>query len=61
MEAAEAWASERGATEIHLKVWDFEAGPFDFYTRKGYSTVSRELAKTLSDGSQPKVPETPPT
>jgi GNAT superfamily N-acetyltransferase len=49
MEAAEAWALERGATEVRLKVWEFEGGPLEFYRRRGYATVSRELVKPLPD------------
>jgi GNAT superfamily N-acetyltransferase len=48
MDAAEAWALERGATEVRLKVWEFEGGPLEFYSRRGYATASRELVKPLS-------------
>ena len=45
--AAEAWARERGATEMRLETWEFPAGPLAFYTVRGYRTLRRTLAGRL--------------
>jgi GNAT superfamily N-acetyltransferase len=47
VEAAERWATERGAEVIRTKVWEFPEGPLPFYERLGYSTIIRELAKDV--------------
>lgn len=44
---AETWASERGALELRLEIWDFSAGPLEFYQKAGYYTFRRTLAKNL--------------
>ena len=47
MNAAAAWARERGAAEIVLTVWAGNAAAEAFYERLGYGVVSRALAKPL--------------
>lgn len=47
VEAAHKWARSKGADEIRLDVWEFDAGPLGFYERLGYSTIKRTLAKEL--------------
>ncbi|HEU0028904.1 MAG TPA: GNAT family N-acetyltransferase [Ktedonobacterales bacterium] len=46
--AAEAWARERGATQLRLEAWEFAAGPLPFYKSLGYQTVKRELVRPLA-------------
>ena len=48
VEAAEQWASERGATEMRLACWEFAGGPLPFYEALGYHTIKRTLARPLS-------------
>jgi GNAT superfamily N-acetyltransferase len=48
MAAAEAWARERGATELRLDAWEFAAGPLPFYESLGYQTIKRTLVKPLA-------------
>jgi len=43
VEAAHHWAKERGATEMQLDIWEFEAGPLHFYKHLGYRTLKRHL------------------
>lgn len=43
VEAAHHWAKERGATEMQLDIWEFEAGPLHFYEHLGYRTLKRHL------------------
>ena len=47
MDAAEAWGSERGATEAVLTVWQFNAGAIDFYERLGYESEQIRMHKRL--------------
>jgi len=47
VEVAEAWARERGATEMRLETWEFPAGPLAFYMARGYRTLRRTLAREL--------------
>jgi GNAT superfamily N-acetyltransferase len=46
--AAEAWARERGATQLRLSTWEFAGGPVPFYETLGYQTMRRELVKPLA-------------
>jgi GNAT superfamily N-acetyltransferase len=48
MAATEAWARERGATQMRLDAWKFAAGPLPFYEALGYQTIKRELVKSLA-------------
>ena len=48
VEAAERWASARGATEMRLACWEFSGGPLPFYEALGYHTIKRTLAHPLS-------------
>jgi GNAT superfamily N-acetyltransferase len=47
METAQEWARERGAFEMRLEIWEFEAGPLRFYERCGYRTLRRMLVREL--------------
>lgn len=47
LEAAEAWAAEWGATELQTDLWEFDAGPLEFYTKAGYATIRRTLVKPI--------------
>lgn len=47
LQAAEAWARYRGAVELRLDIWEFSAGPLEFYKKSGYHTFRRTLAKSL--------------
>ncbi len=47
MQAAEIWAKQKGALEIKLDIWEFAAGPFDFYQNLGYRTLRRTLVRKL--------------
>ncbi len=49
MEAAQQWARQHGATEMHVDVWEFPAGPLPFYERLGYRTLRRTLVRPLTD------------
>lgn len=48
MLAAQDWAAEREATEMHVESWEFEAGPVHFYEALGYRTLKRQLVTPLS-------------
>ena len=43
IERAQAWAHERGATDVELIVWAFNAQAIAFYERLGYTTHSRKM------------------
>lgn len=45
--AAEAWAHDRGAAEIHIEVWELPGGPLPFYERQGYRALRRSLVRSL--------------
>ncbi|MHB1296588.1 MAG: GNAT family N-acetyltransferase [Anaerolineae bacterium] len=47
MEAAEAWAVERGATRLQLGVWEFNQQALGFYQHLGYETAMRRMWKRL--------------
>ena len=47
MEAATAWARERGAVEVVLTVWAGNQAAESFYERLGYRLVSRALARSI--------------
>jgi ribosomal protein S18 acetylase RimI-like enzyme len=47
MEAAEAWATRQGATEVQLTVWEFNTGALGFYDALGYGSGNRMLRKPL--------------
>jgi GNAT superfamily N-acetyltransferase len=48
LDAAQAWALHRGATQMRLSTWEFAEGPLRFYEAKGYRTVKRTLAADLA-------------
>ena len=45
--AAHHWATEHGATEMQLDVWEFAEGPLHFYDALGYRTLKRHLVVNL--------------
>lgn len=47
LEAAQQWTREKGATEIRLDTWEFEAGPLLFYEKHRYRTLRRTLVREL--------------
>jgi ribosomal protein S18 acetylase RimI-like enzyme len=47
MNAAAAWARERGAEEVVLTVWAGNLAAEAFYDRLGYGVVSRALSKPI--------------
>jgi GNAT superfamily N-acetyltransferase len=47
LQAAQTWATEKGAVEMRLDIWEFSSGPLGFYEKMGYHTTRRTLAKTL--------------
>lgn len=47
MEAATDWARRRGAEQVVLTLWSGNAEAEAFYTRLGYRTVSKFLARDL--------------
>jgi GNAT superfamily N-acetyltransferase len=47
LEAAQQWAQAKGATEIRLDAWEFDAGPLHFYEKCGYRTLKRTLVKNV--------------
>lgn len=47
LQAAGAWARDRGAVEMRLEVWEFSEGPLIFYENLGYHTIRRTLAKKI--------------
>jgi len=51
VEAAQQWAAQQGATEMHVDVWEFASGPLPFYERLGYRTLRRTLVRPLDRGS----------
>jgi len=53
MDAATAWARERGAVELLLTVWAGNRDAEAFYSRLGYRVVSRVLRRKLKSGSAP--------
>lgn len=46
-ETVEAWARNRGATEVQLTVWDFPEGARGFYAHLGYRVLRHQMAKDL--------------
>jgi ribosomal protein S18 acetylase RimI-like enzyme len=47
VEAAHRWAQEKGAAEVRLEIWEFKAGPLEFYEQSGYRTLRRTLVREL--------------
>lgn len=48
IQAVESWARENEASELRLEIWEFQAGPLDFYEKLGYQTLRRTLVKRFS-------------
>ncbi len=57
MKAAEDWARQRGASQIHLTVMDFNRGALAFYEKGGYGLLSRTMAKSLDDRPSGTLPD----
>ncbi|MFW6107514.1 MAG: N-acetyltransferase family protein [bacterium] len=49
MEAVEAWAGERGASDVELTVWEFNRQAAAFYQALDYRVASRRMWKPLDD------------
>jgi GNAT superfamily N-acetyltransferase len=47
VKAAEIWAKQREAIEMHVETWEFLDGPLLFYEKNGYKTVRRKLVRSL--------------
>ncbi len=47
MKAAEDWARQRDAKQIHLTVMNFNQGALAFYEHSGYGLLSKTMAKSL--------------
>jgi ribosomal protein S18 acetylase RimI-like enzyme len=47
MRRAQAWLASRGAQEVRLNVWQFNAGALRLYQRLGYEVRSVQLARRL--------------
>ena len=48
LEAAEAWASSKGATSIELTVYAFNQAALDFYLELGFRILTHRLTKPLA-------------
>lgn len=53
MDAAQAWATAQGATEIELNVWAFNREAIAFYEGLGYQTLSRKMHRVLDAAGKP--------
>jgi ribosomal protein S18 acetylase RimI-like enzyme len=49
MQAAEAWARDKGLAQVRLEVFEFNGGARALYERLGYGTISRWMGKSLVD------------
>ena len=47
MDRAREWACAKGATNIELNVYEFNAGAIAFYEELGYQTLSRKMSLPL--------------
>ena len=47
MDKAREWACTKGATNIELNVYEFNAGAIAFYEELGYQTLSRKMSLQL--------------
>jgi ribosomal protein S18 acetylase RimI-like enzyme len=47
MQKAEAWATERGISEIELSVWEFNQRALALYEKLGYRTTRRYMSKGI--------------
>jgi len=47
VEVARRWARERGATEMRLGVWEFNAVAREFYETVGFKTLKRRMVADL--------------
>jgi ribosomal protein S18 acetylase RimI-like enzyme len=57
MAAAERWASERGADQIELSVWEFNEQARAFYTALGYRTARRKMWNAGLSREAPTEPD----
>lgn len=56
LEQAEQWARERGLTEIELGVYEFNTGAQKLYSKMGYNTVRRTMARSLGTEKDDSAP-----
>ncbi len=47
LKSVEDWAHLHGASELRLDIWEFSAGPLEFYIKSGYRTFRRSLIKDI--------------
>ncbi|HSB67309.1 MAG TPA: GNAT family N-acetyltransferase [Anaerolineales bacterium] len=47
LDAAEGWSRTRGAVDLTLDIWEYSAGPMEFYQKAGYRTFRRSLIKKV--------------
>ncbi len=47
MEAVQCWAREKGASEVELTVWEFNASAIAFYENLGYTTANRRMWRKI--------------
>jgi GNAT superfamily N-acetyltransferase len=49
VQAAEAWARDKGLAQVRLAVFEFNGGARALYERLGYGTISRWMGKSPAD------------
>jgi GNAT superfamily N-acetyltransferase len=47
LRSAEAWALDHGSIELRLEIWEFSAGPSEFYKKAGHRAFRHALTKNL--------------
>lgn len=52
IQAAQKWASKRGANMIELTVWEFNQDAANFYQELGFKTYRRRMVKNINEESR---------
>ncbi len=47
VEMAHQWTLDKGITQVELNVWEFNKEAIAFYEKRGYTTTSRKMWKSL--------------
>ena len=47
LKAAEDWSRRRGVVDLTLDIWEYSAGPLEFYQKAGFRTFRRALIKKI--------------
>jgi len=47
LKAAQVWAEQKGATQMEINVWDFNASAIGLYEKLGYRTMTRKFSLPL--------------